>query len=61
MDYDRLLRLHEVLKIIPVSKAQWWKKVSEGYYPQPIKISPRVTCWRYSEVIKLVQKSSEAN
>ncbi len=53
---DRLLRLPEVLKIIPISKSSWWDGVNKGIFPAPIKLGPRTTCWRYSDVQPLVEK-----
>lgn len=32
-----LLRLPEVLKIIPVSKSNWWAGVKTGRYPKPVR------------------------
>ena len=52
---NRLLRLPEVLRLIPISRASWWRGVKSGRYPAPIKISERITCWRLSDVMKLVE------
>ena len=51
----RLLRLCEVLEIIPISKSSWWAGVKAGKYPKPIKLGPRTTCWRLSDVLELVE------
>ena len=51
----RLLRLSEVLEIIPISKSSWWAGVKAGKYPKPIKLGPRTTCWRLSDVLELVE------
>lgn len=51
---DRLLRLKEVLQIIPVSKSSWWAGVKSGRFPQPVKLGPRTTCWRESDVRALM-------
>jgi prophage regulatory protein len=42
--------------IIPVCKTTWWAGVKSGIYPAPIKLSPRVTCWRASDIYALTQK-----
>lgn len=52
---DRLLRLKEVLQIIPVGRSSWWKGVHNGRFPQPVKLGPRTTCWRESEINKLIE------
>ena len=56
---DHLLRLKQVLEIIPVSKSTWWAGVKSGRFPQPVKLGPRTTCWRESEVRKLVESEAE--
>ena len=52
---DKLLRLPAVLDIVPVSPAGWWKGVKEGRYPAAIKLGPRTTCWRASEIDALIK------
>jgi len=52
---DKLLRLKDVLKIIPISKAAWWDGVKSGKFPQSVKLGVRTTCWRYSDVMELVK------
>jgi hypothetical protein len=39
--------------IIPVSKQTWYNNVKKGLYPQPIKISERVTLYKASEIYNL--------
>lgn len=56
---DRLLRLTEVLQIIPISKSSWWKGIQNGKYPQPIKLGPRTTCWRESDVLELLDNKKQ--
>ena len=41
---------------IPVSKSTWWKGVSTGRYPQPVKLGPRITAWRVEDVRTLIEK-----
>lgn len=49
-----LLRLPQVLEIIPVSKSTWWKGCKEGRYPRPVHPSPRTTAWRKCDIDALV-------
>lgn len=53
---DSLLRVKQVLDILPVSRSGFWAGVASGRYPKPIKLSPRVTCWRKSEILALLQR-----
>lgn len=50
-----LLRLPQVLALVPVSRATWWQGVREGRFPQPVKLSSRVTCWRASDVLTFIE------
>jgi prophage regulatory protein len=47
---DSFLRIPQVLELVPVSRSGWWQGVKEGRFPQPVKLSPRVTVWRASDV-----------
>jgi predicted DNA-binding transcriptional regulator AlpA len=35
------LRLPQVLSIIPVCRASWWRGCQTGRYPKPVKLGPR--------------------
>lgn len=52
---DRLLRLNQVLELIPVSKSTWWTWCASGKAPKPVKLGERTTCWRLSEVMSLIE------
>jgi prophage regulatory protein len=52
---DRLMRLPEVLTLIPVAKSTWWKWVAEGNAPSPVHIGPRCSGWRSSEIRRLME------
>jgi len=56
IEKERLLRLKEVLKRIPVSKSTWWDGVKTGKFPKSIKLGERTTCWRESEILALMQR-----
>ena len=61
---DRMYRLKQIIgdpkasppiePIIPVSANTWWKGIRELRFPKGIKISPRVTVWRGSDLRKVV-------
>lgn len=52
---DRLLRVNQVLEIIPVSKSSWWAGVKSGRYPQPVKLGPNTTAWRWQDIQTLTK------
>ncbi len=58
---NSLLRLPQVLKIIPISKSAWWQGCKDGRYPKPIKLGPRTTVWRSADIFALVRGLSEQN
>jgi predicted DNA-binding transcriptional regulator AlpA len=47
---EKLLRLPQVLEIIPVSRSAWYAGVSAGMYPAPLKIGLRAVAWRSSDI-----------
>lgn len=55
IDEDRLLRLNEVLRYVPVGKSTWWEGVRTGRYPAPVRLGSRVTAWRLSSIMQLVK------
>src|SRR3989304_1231778 len=52
---DRLLRLPQVLQIIPVSKSTWWSWCKTGRAPKPIRLTAGCTCWRRSEILAMTR------
>jgi len=36
--------------ILPFSPATLWRKVKDGSFPQPVKLSDRITAWRMDDV-----------
>ena len=47
-------RLPQVLTVIPVSKSTWWAGVASGRFPKPVKLGPRTTAWRVSDIRALI-------
>jgi prophage regulatory protein len=41
--------------IIPVSKSSWWSGIANGRYPKSVKLGPRTTAWRVSDIRALVE------
>lgn len=51
----RLLRVNQIVgHILPMSRSHFLAMVKAGKYPQPIKLSERVTCWRSEDLIALI-------
>ena len=45
------LRQAQVLQFVPISKSTLWRRVEAKTFPQPIKLSPRVTVWRVEDLL----------
>lgn len=43
---------------IPFSPATLWRKVKDGTFPAPVKLSERVTAWRVEDVRAWMQSFS---
>jgi predicted DNA-binding transcriptional regulator AlpA len=56
-----LLRIRQVLRFVPISRSAWWQGVREGRYPQPLKLSERVTCWKAADIKNLVEGIHPSN
>ena len=55
---DSFLRLPQVLERIPISKSAWWQGCKEGRFPKPIKLGPRTSAWRSSDIAALIKQLS---
>jgi prophage regulatory protein len=49
------VREPQVLRVFPVSRSTWWNGVRDGKYPQPVKLSERVTAWRVADIRALIE------
>ena len=52
-----LYRLPEVLARYPVGRSTWWKGIADGRFPRPVKLGPRVSAWRKSEIDQLIAEA----
>ncbi|MEA5115974.1 MAG: AlpA family phage regulatory protein [Geobacteraceae bacterium] len=59
-DPNRLIRLKEVLKLVPVAGSTWWAWVASGKAPSPIRLGSRCTCWRAREIYDFLEQASKA-
>lgn len=55
---ESFLRLPQVLELIPVCKSAWWQGCKDGRFPKPVKLGPRTTAWRASDIAALVAQLS---
>lgn len=57
--HDGFMRLPHVLAVIPVGRSTWWAGVQSGRFPKPVKLGPRITAWRATDIRALVEKYSQ--
>ncbi len=48
--YDRMLRLPEVEITSGLKRSTIYKKIKEGVFPPPVKLTERSSAWRESEI-----------
>lgn len=47
---QKFLRLPQILQLIPIGKSTLWAKVKRGEFPKQIKLGPKISVWRASDV-----------
>ena len=45
--------------LLPISRATLWRRVKDGTFPQPVKLSERTTAWPTVEVRKWMSNPSD--
>lgn len=46
-------------RIVPFSPATLWRKVKDGTFPTPVKLSPGVTAWKMRDIQEWQRKQVE--
>ena len=44
------VRQPQVLALVPISKSTLWRRIQARSFPQPLKLSERVTVWRAEDI-----------
>lgn len=56
---DRLLRIQQIVPgIVPCGVSTWWAWVASGKAPQPVRMGPKMTFWRESDIRAFMEKLS---
>ena len=53
-----LMRIPQILKVMPVSKSKFWLMVQKGEFPKPIKIG-RSSFWTIEQVQAFIKGKAE--
>jgi len=56
---EKFNRLPEVMKVTGLARSTVWLWVKMGKFPKPIKLSPRVTVWRESDLIDWIESQEQ--
>lgn len=59
MQSEGFLRLKQILELIPVSKATWWRGVKKGRFPKSVKMGS-CTFWKAEDIQGLIEKTCNA-
>jgi len=57
---DSFIRMRELVKRVPVSKAHIWRLVQAGKFPKPIKLSEKCTVWKIADIENWLKAKEEA-
>ena len=52
------LRQSQVLLFIPVSKSTLWRRIRARSFPEPVKLSVRVTAWRAEDIRAWIEQQA---
>jgi len=54
------VRLSDLRTIIPLSDSTIWRRVRQGTFPAPVKLSERVTAWRAESIRQWLDEQGQA-
>lgn len=55
-DKGRLLRLPDVLKILPISRTTFYAGIALDLYPQPVRLGKRTVAWWEGEILAALER-----
>ena len=50
LPHTGFLRQPQVLCFVPISKSTLWRRIHARTFPEPVKLSERVTAWRAEDI-----------
>lgn len=54
------LRQWQVLTFVPISKSTLWRRVQVGSFPEPLKLSTRITVWRAEDLRRWIDAAASS-
>ncbi len=55
----QLLKLNEVLPVVRVSRATWYRGIKDGRFPKPVKLGAQTNLWRSTDIAALLANGAE--
>jgi len=52
------VRQPQVLALVPISKSTLWRRIQARSFPQPLKLSERVTVWRAEDIRHWIERQA---
>lgn len=52
------LRQPQVLAFVPISKSTLWRRVQARTFPEPVKLSARITVWRAEDIRRWIAQQA---
>jgi prophage regulatory protein len=53
------LRQRQVLAFVPISKSTLWRRIQARTFPEPVKLSERVTVWRAEDIRRWIAQQGQ--
>ena len=57
---DKVMRLPKVMETVGLSRSTIYNEISKGRFPGPIRLSPRTSGWRLSDIEEWMKRKAEA-
>jgi predicted DNA-binding transcriptional regulator AlpA len=57
---DTLIRLKEVLALLPIGRSTWYAGIRTGRFPKPVKLGQRVSAYRLRDILALIERGQDA-
>ncbi|HAG76022.1 MAG TPA: hypothetical protein DCL53_11285 [Thauera sp.] len=54
------LRQPQVLAFVPISKSTLWRRIQARTFPEPVKLSERVTVWRAEDIRRWIAQQGQS-
>lgn len=56
---ENFIRLKDVMRITGIARSTIWLWIKNGQFPKSIKISPRVTVWKVSDIQQWIEEKAQ--